>query len=137
MSRNTPMPLKRFSQRHYPVNWDEISISRRTFIAKSKCEWCGVLNHSIIKRSKFGLWRYASPNEINYLHGYAKAKSISLFKAISNWKFTRVVLTVAHLNHIPEDCNNSNLAALCQKCHLNYDNPTHNNLKKKFKRSPS
>ena len=32
-----------------------------------------------------------------------------------------VVLTVAHLNHIPEDCRDNNLAVLCQRCHLGYD----------------
>jgi hypothetical protein len=36
-----------------------------------------------------------------------------------------VVLTVAHLNHTPEDCRDENLAALCQRCHLNYDRLTH------------
>lgn len=35
-----------------------------------------------------------------------------------------VVLTVAHLNHTPEDCRDENLAALCQKCHNSYDAPT-------------
>ena len=33
-----------------------------------------------------------------------------------------VVLTVAHLDHTPENCALSNLAALCQKCHNGYDN---------------
>lgn len=34
---------------------------------------------------------------------------------------SRVVLTIAHLDHIPEHCDYSNLRALCQKCHNNYD----------------
>ena len=36
-----------------------------------------------------------------------------------------VVLTVAHLNHTPEDVRPENLAALCQRCHLNYDRQRH------------
>ncbi len=32
-----------------------------------------------------------------------------------------VILTVAHLNHQPEDCRPENLKALCQKCHNAYD----------------
>ena len=32
-----------------------------------------------------------------------------------------VVLTVAHLDHTPSNCAESNLAALCQRCHLRYD----------------
>lgn len=34
-----------------------------------------------------------------------------------------VVLTVAHLDHCPENCDPSNLRALCQKCHNSYDAP--------------
>jgi len=36
-----------------------------------------------------------------------------------------VVLTVAHLNHQPEDCADVNLKAMCQRCHLRYDVPHH------------
>ena len=36
-----------------------------------------------------------------------------------------VVLTVAHLNHTPEDCRDDNLKAMCQACHLNYDRDHH------------
>lgn len=34
---------------------------------------------------------------------------------------SRVVLTVAHLDHTPENCSLENLKAWCQRCHLNYD----------------
>lgn len=34
---------------------------------------------------------------------------------------SRVVLTIAHLDHIPEHCDYDNLRALCQKCHNSYD----------------
>jgi 5-methylcytosine-specific restriction endonuclease McrA len=34
-----------------------------------------------------------------------------------------VVLTVAHLDHRPENCDPSNLVALCQRCHNRYDLP--------------
>jgi hypothetical protein len=36
-----------------------------------------------------------------------------------------VVLTVAHLNHTPEDCRDENLKAMCQGCHLAYDADHH------------
>lgn len=32
-----------------------------------------------------------------------------------------VVLTVAHLDHQPENCDEANLRALCQRCHNRYD----------------
>lgn len=34
---------------------------------------------------------------------------------------SRVVLTIAHLDHTPENCDPNNLRALCQKCHNTYD----------------
>ena len=36
---------------------------------------------------------------------------------------SKVVLTVAHLDHTPENCDPSNLRAWCQKCHNGYDAP--------------
>jgi len=38
---------------------------------------------------------------------------------------SRVVLTVAHLDHNPANCERSNLRAWCQRCHLTYDAPLH------------
>jgi 5-methylcytosine-specific restriction endonuclease McrA len=34
---------------------------------------------------------------------------------------SKVVLTIAHLDHTPENCEPDNLRALCQKCHNKYD----------------
>ena len=34
-----------------------------------------------------------------------------------------IVLTVAHLDHTPENCDDENLRAMCQRCHLAYDAP--------------
>lgn len=38
---------------------------------------------------------------------------------------SKVILTVAHLNHNPRDCVEDNLKALCQRCHLKHDLPEH------------
>lgn len=32
-----------------------------------------------------------------------------------------IVLTIAHLDHTPENCSDDNLRALCQRCHNRYD----------------
>lgn len=37
----------------------------------------------------------------------------------------RRTLTVAHLDHTPENCERSNLRALCAPCHLRYDAQQH------------
>jgi hypothetical protein len=36
-----------------------------------------------------------------------------------------VVLTIAHLDHTPENCKPANLRAWCQRCHLTYDAAHH------------
>jgi len=38
---------------------------------------------------------------------------------------SRVILTVAHLNHQVDDCRDDNLRAMCQRCHLTYDARLH------------
>jgi len=38
---------------------------------------------------------------------------------------SKVILTTAHLDHIPAHCEDDNLKALCQRCHLTYDGKHH------------
>lgn len=38
---------------------------------------------------------------------------------------SRVVLTTGHLDHVPENCELSNLRHWCQRCHLVYDQKHH------------
>lgn len=48
---------------------------------------------------------------------------------------SRVVLTIAHLNHTPEDCRPENLRAWCQRCHLHYDRHHHRENAARTRRS--
>ncbi|MCW2242758.1 HNH endonuclease [Azospirillum canadense] len=48
---------------------------------------------------------------------------------------SKIVLTVAHLNHDPADCRDENLAAMCQKCHLTYDAALHRENAAKTRRA--
>lgn len=43
---------------------------------------------------------------------------------------SRVILTVAHLDQNKGNNSFFNLAALCQRCHLNHDRPHHNRNRK-------
>jgi hypothetical protein len=45
---------------------------------------------------------------------------------------TKIVLTIAHLDHIPEHCDRKNLRALCQKCHNRYDANHRAQTRKRF-----
>lgn len=84
----------------YPPNWREISLKIRNR-AGWVCEWCGAVN------------------------GRPHPQTGS-----------KVVLTVAHLGtvkpdgsagdkHDKMDVRDDNLAALCQRCHLNFDRDEH------------
>jgi len=91
------MPIKPENRNRYPVNWKGISSRIRFDRAGSQCECegeCG-LHHD--RRCEE---RHGQPAK------RANGKS---------------VLTVAHLDHVPENCSDDNLRALCQRCHLRYD----------------
>ena len=43
----------------------------------------------------------------------------------SKSRLVRIILTIAHLNHVAGDDRDENLKALCQWCHLHYDSIEH------------
>ena len=55
----------------------------------------------------------------------SRAENKCEFCGIENYTIkengSKVVLTIAHLDHTPENCEPDNLRALCQKCHNKYD----------------
>ncbi len=46
---------------------------------------------------------------------------------------SRVVLTTAHLDHNPSNCDPANLRAWCQRCHNTYDAPMRAETRRKRK----
>ncbi|WP_243659344.1 hypothetical protein [Tamaricihabitans halophyticus] len=100
------MPIRPENRHRYPNNWREISHRIRFDRARGRCECrgeCGRprrhLDHDARCRNRH--------NQPAWLTG------------------TRVILTTAHLNHTPEDCDDENLRAWCQACHLHYDATHH------------
>lgn len=111
------MPIRPENKSRYPKNWPAIS-KRIRQRARNRCECkgeCG-LQHFRINGSQVDLppamqiskrvFRCQAMN--GQPHPHTKAK---------------VILTVAHLNHRPEDCSDGNLRAWCQRCHNRYDAP--------------
>lgn len=115
----------------YPKDWKEISRAIRVDRAGDRCEWCGVANKAIGTRDETGCFHQAQGLESELtirqhqtLRDSGRAHSI------------QIVLTVAHLGkphpdgkpgnkHDKADCRPENLAALCQRCHLNFDRADH------------
>lgn len=85
------MSIRASERARYPKNWREISLGIR-----ERAEWrCESVPGQPRCRARHG-----KPHPITR---------------------ATVVLTVAHLNHQPEDCRDANLRALCQRCHNRYD----------------
>ena len=103
------MPIKPENKKLYPKNWQEIR-QRILERAENKCEFCGVENHAIGFRNYKGEFIKLNENPKNNDED-----------DVLNQNIFRIVLTIAHLDHNPTNCDPSNLRALCQKCHNNYD----------------
>ena len=85
------------------------------------CKWCGVANGAVGKRSK-GQFRLLTPSECEMLRYPGWRTDAGHIKALG---FTKIILTVAHLDHNKNNNHFSNLAALCQRCHLGHDIQQH------------
>ena len=116
------MPIRPEMKERYPENWQEIrqKILRR---AENKCEWCGVKNHWLGGRDPTGQFR-----EAKYLGCNRALPSPGEWAWCEGWpeqlRIIRIVLTIAHIHdHAPENCDDDNLAALCQRCHNIHDAP--------------
>lgn len=121
------MPIKPENKGRYPANWKQI---RERILARASncCEQCRVTNGDMIVRGidkDAGTFqRFDGDGEVyaaddGRLLGRCKASEYC------GNKWTRVVLTIAHLDHVPEHCDEDNLKALCQRCHLAYDAEHH------------
>lgn len=94
------MPIRKSERARYPKNWKEISARIRAR-SGGRCECvaeCGL-------HTSYRCQEWNGKAAI-----FAKGK---------------IVLTVAHLDHTPENCSDDNLKAMCQRCHLRYDRKQH------------
>lgn len=97
------MPIRAENKDRYPPDWPAISEAIRFGRAAGRCECLGECG-----RGTHGEDR--CPN----VHGGAAYGTGS-----------KVVLTTAHRDHVPEHCDPANLFAACQGCHLHYDREHH------------
>ena len=121
------MPIRPENRDRYPDDWKAVS-KRIRDRAGNKCEQCGIENYAIIIRGFHGAlpaWRYESDTV------YENSRCAITGELLSgtcwddfdpkNNSAVKVVLTVAHLDHRPENCADDNLRCLCQRCHNAYD----------------
>ena len=103
------MPIRPENKARYPKDWKSISRRIRER-AGNKCENCGVKN---------GAFRNNTTGEVT-----TNLMQVETWDLCDGDKTARIVLTVAHLDHQPENCSDENLKAWCQRCHNRYDAPT-------------
>jgi hypothetical protein len=122
------MPIRPENKDRYPADWPEISKAVRDR-AGNICEACGCPNHAMIRRGVtqdgIPVWRMASDSVYeagrSAIDGrYAPNSEPDL---VAYKPPVKVILTVAHLDHQPENCDPANLKAWCQRCHIVYDAP--------------
>jgi hypothetical protein len=95
------MPIRPENKALYPKDWPEISRRIRFDRAGGRCEQDMRIGGKVIARCEA---RNGEPHPITG---------------------SKVVLTVAHLDHNPENNAEENLKAMCQRCHLRYDQHHH------------
>jgi len=119
------MPMDRSK---YPKDWPEISKRIRFDRAKGRCEWCNAPHNG---------WRDQEGN-------WFEPEFAETFPHMTE-DMIKIVITTAHLGiDKPDgtpgdkadtmDCRDENLAALCQRCHLNFDRTDHINNRRRNRR---
>src|SRR6478609_3275963 len=120
------MPIKPENRALYPADWDAIS-KRVRRQAGNKCEQCKAPNGVIIARGQGdddGTYCLFDGGEV-FDDTTGKSRGFARGSEYDARRFVKVVLTVAHLDHNPQNNAESNLRALCQKCHLRHDQAQH------------
>lgn len=116
------MPIRPENKQRYPSNWSEIR-ARILKRAHNKCERCAAPNSETVARGSDGTYMLMGgevfDDETGEYRGIARGSEYPVVR------FTRIVLTIAHLDHVPEHCDGDNLRAWCQRCHLAYDAEHH------------
>ena len=103
-------PIRSEQRDLYPVNWKAISFRIRFGRAAGRCECHG----------ECGSERGCAPG----------TRCVEVHGQPAQFARGKVVLTVAHLDHDPRRCDDENLKAYCQRCHLTYDRSHHAETRK-------
>jgi len=119
------MPIKPENRKRYPANWPEI---REAILVRAGncCEQCKVANGKVIARGAgpfAGTYQDDEANVFDAETGEHIAQVRMSEYQVKN--MVTIVLTIAHLDHQPENCDEENLRAWCQMHHLRHDAKHH------------
>jgi hypothetical protein len=129
------MPIRPENRSRYPANWS--AISRQ---AKERARWCCQRPGCTARQYDLGWWQLLRQGGWQWQRLSAHDSHAQARQAAADDHFSRygdgpvppgelrpivIVLTTAHLDHVPEHCDPANLLALCQRHHLAYDQVHH------------
>ena len=112
------MPIRPENRSRYPTNWKAISDRVRFERAAGRGECTGECG------AEHGLDYHDG-----WVSGQSRCRRVHGKRAAVGGG--KVVLTVAHLDHVPENVADTNLKAMCQACHLAHDKDHHQSNAKK------
>ena len=116
-----PLPIRPEHRHFYPIDWRELSNEIRFVRAKGRCESCDRPHASGDGRwfdEDCGRWRDGRGRLVRN-----RLPNPSQFADASLLGTTIVQLACAHLDQDTANNHDRNLAALCQRCHLDHDRP--------------
>lgn len=91
-------------------------------------DWKDIIRPDILKRDKFKC-RFCGIKHKIYVYRDESQRRVQIYfedvalTRQAGFKPFKIILTIAHLDQDVNNNNYSNLAALCQACHLNLDRP--------------
>ena len=129
------MPIRPEMKARYPKDWKQI---RERILEREghRCKWCKAPNRTLVRRVTSAPWcwvvvgstlerrfemRRSAEDRL-----WPTVRDSEKLKRGMRWDMLErpieIVLTIAHVNDPnPENCEESNLAALCQRCHNLHD----------------
>lgn len=119
-------PIRPENRHRYPPDWQAIR-ARILHRAGNCCEQCGLRNHAWGWRDTFGAFREVARQPLIEAGCHRPPFEVAAWSTPTEalpgrvLRIIEIVLTIAHLNHNPEDCRDENLRAWCQRCHNRYD----------------
>lgn len=137
------MPIKPENRARYPADWPQI---REAILLRAghRCEHSDAPGHRCAARHRaLGYWRQGELWRLpvgceqlqrriwrfeplpQTLRDSGVDRPMTIASAEGPLKIIRVILTIAHLDHQPENCDPANLRALCQRHHLAHDHEHH------------
>ena len=116
------MPIRPENRARYPKDWKQVR-ERILQRARYRCEHPGCK----AQHGSIGYWREGAFHWLPQVlrdAGYKAGDTVACENG-EKLKVIKIVLTIAHLDHTPENCGDENLRAWCQKHHLAYDAAHH------------